>query len=173
VYEGAWYQPRKLARTALAAAQRLGATVHENDPVVDIRRVGDRAERVRTATGLTWNPDAVIDCAGAAADRVARLVGARLPIETVPGLVVTTAPSANHRLRSIVMGTRANARPAGGMRHLLHSYAVDARLRLLPGGAQMQSLRRSSAWPSARGRSRSTGSPSWAGSRTSTTSTRW
>jgi glycine/D-amino acid oxidase-like deaminating enzyme len=140
VYDGAWYQPRKLARTALAAAQRLGATLHENDPVVDIRRVGGRAERVRTATGLTWSPDAVIDCAGAAADRVARLAGAQLPVEAVPGLVVTTAPSANRRLRSIVMGARANARPAGGMRQLLHSYEVDARLRLLPSGAQLQTL---------------------------------
>ena len=124
---GAWYEPAVLIRALLGRAQELGADVRCHDRVVALDTAGGRVTGVRTGAGRWFPTDIVVDCAGPQADEVAALAGVRLPLQRVPGLVVTTTP-APVGLRTIIAAPDLNLRPAGGGHVMVHSWRVDGEL---------------------------------------------
>jgi glycine/D-amino acid oxidase-like deaminating enzyme len=127
---GAWYDTLAFARTMSADAARLGARFLTGHTVTGFHCSGDRIRSVITHAGTELAADVVVDCAGPAADAVARLAGLDLPLLRIPGLVATTEPIDGPELRSVIMLPSVNLRPGGGGRLVIHSYPVDAVLGL-------------------------------------------
>ena len=126
-----WYDASTLARWLLRRAQQLGAVVRQHEGVTAIKAEAGHITEVTTATGRRISGDLVVDCAGAAAGSVAALAGANVPVRRVPGLLVTSSPSASG-LRTIVSAADLHARPHHGRRVLLHSWVLDGELALEP-----------------------------------------
>ena len=108
----------------LAAATRHGARVLPGHRVTAILRDGHRVRGVRTERGDDVAADVVVDCAGAAADDLARLAGARCPLRRVPGRLVYTAPVPT-TLGRPVHAPGVHFRPDGGGRIVLAEGAHD------------------------------------------------
>jgi glycine/D-amino acid oxidase-like deaminating enzyme len=120
-----WVDPVRLVGVLLAAARAAGAEVRSSSAVVGMSVVGDRVEHVSTADGGTMRVDAVVNCAGAAAGRVAGLAGLRLPMRNSLGLLAYTAPAAV-AVGRVIHAPRIHLRPDGAGRLLLHHGAADS-----------------------------------------------
>ncbi|WP_353946517.1 FAD-binding oxidoreductase [Streptomyces sp. HUAS MG91] len=126
---GAWFDAPRFARALLGAAARRGAVeTHYGTPVTGLPRAGERVTGVR-AGPRTWHADAVVNCAGPGADRVAALAGLRLPLRRVPGLIATSGPLPGHPLTAILSVPGLDLRPTADGGVLALSWEVDARLR--------------------------------------------
>jgi glycine/D-amino acid oxidase-like deaminating enzyme len=87
-------EPASLIEACLAASQRYGAVVSENEPVIGIPVMAGRAAGVETQHRSITAP-VVVDAAGAWVRRVAGLAGARVPVTTVRHQLLITAPDAD------------------------------------------------------------------------------
>jgi glycine/D-amino acid oxidase-like deaminating enzyme/bacterioferritin-associated ferredoxin len=72
----------------LAAAQRGGAGLRENTVVTDVETNGS-GYRLQTSTGVV-ECTKIVNAAGGWADRVARLLGVRLPVQSAPQQMLVT-----------------------------------------------------------------------------------
>jgi len=143
----AWYDAVVLTQLLLwHAQQHHGVQVVVGETVQHIDVAGGRVHGVTTVQGRRFATDVVVNCAGPDADVVARLAGARLPVEKVPGLVAL-APAGDIALDAIVMAPGLNVRPAGNSVLKLHSYPADAFIQGdAPDYAAARDELRSRAW---------------------------
>ncbi len=86
-------EPASLIRAYLAAAQRHGAVVLENEPVTGIPVTAGRVAGVETERQSIAAP-VVVDAAGGWVRPVAGLAGAQVPVATVRHQLLITAPTA-------------------------------------------------------------------------------
>ncbi len=75
-----YLDPNTLVTTIAADARAAGAVIASNTAVTGFDITGERITSVRLGTGATVSVGAVVNCAGAWADSIARLYGATLPI---------------------------------------------------------------------------------------------
>ncbi len=85
-------EPASLIQAYLAACQRHGAVVTENEPVIGIPVTAGRVTGVETDRRLIAAP-VVVDAAGGWVRRVAGLAGARVPVATVRHQLLITEPT--------------------------------------------------------------------------------
>jgi glycine/D-amino acid oxidase-like deaminating enzyme len=84
-------EPASLIQAMLAACQRHGAEVAENEPVTGITVTAGRVTGVETQRRSIPAP-VVVDAAGGWVRRVAELAGAQVPVATVRHQLLITAP---------------------------------------------------------------------------------
>jgi glycine/D-amino acid oxidase-like deaminating enzyme len=87
-------EPASLIRACLAACQRHGAAVTENEPVTGIPITAGEVAGVETRHRSITAP-VVVDAAGAWVRHVAELAGARVPVAPVRHQLLITAPAAD------------------------------------------------------------------------------
>jgi len=87
-------EPASLIQACLAACQRHGAVVTENEPVIGIPVTAGRVAGVETQHRSIAAP-VVVDAAGAWVRHVAELAGAWVPVTTVRHQLLITAPTAD------------------------------------------------------------------------------
>jgi len=113
-----------LVAALLAAAGRHGARVRAGRRVTAVIGEGDRVRGVITDDGARLEADVVVDCAGPAADEVARLAGVNIPLDRVPGRLIYTSPVAT-TLRRPIHAPGVHMRPDGAGRVVLALGAHD------------------------------------------------
>jgi glycine/D-amino acid oxidase-like deaminating enzyme len=85
-------EPASLIQACVAACQRLGAMVAEDEPVTGITVTGGRVTGVETARRPITAP-VVVDAAGGWVRQVAALAGARVPVAPVRHQLLITEPT--------------------------------------------------------------------------------
>ncbi|MCT2594603.1 FAD-binding oxidoreductase [Streptomyces sp. N2-109] len=128
----AWYDAPQFVRRLLDHAALLGADIRYGLKATGLIRSGDRVVGVETGA-RRWEADWVVNCAGADADRIARLAGTSLPLTEIPGLVGESTPVPEPGLHAILATPGVDLRPAPGSRICSISWPVDA---MLPSGAE-------------------------------------
>ncbi|MEV1026684.1 FAD-binding oxidoreductase [Streptomyces sp. NPDC050264] len=122
-----WFDAPRFVHTLLDAAVRHGAETRLGVAVTGLTRVAGRITGV-VAGDRSFSADAVVNCAGPGADRVAGFAGVRLPMRRVPGLVTESDALAGAPLTAIVAAPDIDLRPTPGGGVLALSWDVDARL---------------------------------------------
>lgn len=120
-----WIEPTRLVGHLLSTAASRGAEVVRHDPVTGLDVGGGLVRTVRLASGRRLDTDAVVDCAGPRAARIAEFAGLDLPMRNTRGVLVYTSPVAVS-LSRIVHAPRVHLRPDGAGRLLLHSPEIDS-----------------------------------------------
>lgn len=123
----AWVDAPRLTQTLARLAVRDGAETRFGFAVESVETRSGRVSGVRLAGGEELGVDAVVNAAGPAADRVAAMVGRKLPLSPRSGLLVRV-PVAGEPLRRLFHSPQVNARPDGPGRLILHHPSVDERL---------------------------------------------
>jgi glycine/D-amino acid oxidase-like deaminating enzyme len=140
-----WIEPTRMIAHLLTAA----AEVVRDDAVTNLEVSGGLVRSVHLASGRRIPADAVVNCAGAHADKIAELVGLRFPMRNKPGALVYTSPVAVSVAR-VIHAPHVHLRPDGGGRLLLHGKDDDdpanvlaAACAVYPGirGATIESVR--------------------------------
>jgi glycine/D-amino acid oxidase-like deaminating enzyme len=108
----------------LAQAARLGVRLLPGRRVTRVLRSGSRVLGVTTDDGATFQAGVIVDCAGPAADEIARLASVELPLGRVPGRLVYTSPIAS-TLRRPIHAPGVHMRPDGAGRVVLADHAHD------------------------------------------------
>jgi glycine/D-amino acid oxidase-like deaminating enzyme len=108
----------------LLQAARRGARLLPGRRVTSVLRSGSRVLGVTTDEGATLHAGVVVDCAGPAADEIARFAGVDLPLRRVPGRLVYTSPVAS-TLRRPIHAPGVHLRPDGAGRVVLADQAHD------------------------------------------------
>jgi glycine/D-amino acid oxidase-like deaminating enzyme len=119
-----WIQPTRLVGHLLSSAVSAGADV-VRDAVTGLDVHAGAVRAVRLASGQRLSCDAVVNCAGPRAARVAGFAGLTLPMRNTRGVLVYTSPVAVSVSR-VVHTPRVDVRPDGGGRLLLHTGETDA-----------------------------------------------
>lgn len=114
----------------LGHARRYGARLFPNYRVTALLQDGHRIRGVVTEDSTKFEADIVVDCAGPAADEIARLTGLEIPLNRVPGRLVYTTPAVT-TLRRPVHAPGVHFRPDGGGRLVLAESAHDVRWNAL------------------------------------------
>lgn len=120
-----WVDPARLMAALLLMARAAGAEVRPHCAAVGMSMKGDRIDGVRTVDGETVRTDAVVNCAGPGAGKVAALAGIGLPMRNTKGLLAYTAPTAV-AVGRVIHAPQILLRPDGGGRLLLHNTTADA-----------------------------------------------
>lgn len=107
--EGA-VEPLAVARTLLASAERLGATVLAGVPVRSIHLAAGRVAGVETGAGRI-EADQVVIAAGAGSAALAASAGLMLPVSAPAALLVVTTPQAK-LLNGLIMTPEMQLRQA-------------------------------------------------------------
>ncbi|MCR2785647.1 MULTISPECIES: FAD-binding oxidoreductase [unclassified Microbacterium] len=123
-----WYDAPLFARTLTQRAAATGARFETGRRVVGIER-GDDGVDVIVEGGDRYRADRVCIAAGAAAAEIAQLAGFTVPVNRVPGLVLTSEPVEPGLMNGILLHPRVNLRPAPGGRLTLQSYSEEAHVR--------------------------------------------
>lgn len=133
-----WYDAPLLART-LANRARVGGVEFKTGARVTGIATTSAGVAVKTDDGSVYDGDRVCIAAGSGAGSLAQLAGTTLPVNQIPGLVLTTEPVPYDVLSGIVLHPRVNLRraPNGGI--VLQSYSEEA--RLLHHGADSECIR--------------------------------
>ncbi len=105
--EGA-IEPDAAARGFLAAAQALGATLHEKTDVLKLLRVGDKIVGIESSAG-TFKADEVVVAAGAQTKKLLSDCGKHIDVDAPAGLLVHSKPVAKC-LNGLVMAPRLHVR---------------------------------------------------------------
>jgi glycine/D-amino acid oxidase-like deaminating enzyme len=116
----AWIEPTRLIAHLLSR----GIDVVADDAVVGLDMSGDVVRAVRLESGRRLDADAVVNCAGPQAAKVAAMAGLALPMRNLPCVLVYTSPVAVP-LSRVVHAPNVHLRPEGDGRVLLHSSEVD------------------------------------------------
>lgn len=85
-----WVDVAKLVQSLLDKARGLGARVVAHTAVREIEIVREQVRSVILATGERIEADAVVNCAGSWGTHVAALAGVTLPLQLLPGRILTT-----------------------------------------------------------------------------------
>jgi glycine/D-amino acid oxidase-like deaminating enzyme len=120
-----WVDPARLMAALLSMARASGAEVRPHSAAVGMSMSGERIDGVRTSDDETVRADAVVNCAGPGARKVAALAGVDLPMRNTMGLLAYTAPTAV-AVGRVIHAPRIHLRPDGGGRLLLHNTTADA-----------------------------------------------
>ncbi len=120
-----WVDPARLIAALLLTARASGAQVRPQSAAVGMSMTGERIDGVRNSDGQTVRTDAVVNCAGPGAGKVAALAGVDLPMRNTTGLLAYTAPTAV-AVGRVIHAPRIHLRPDGGGRLLLHNTTADA-----------------------------------------------
>jgi glycine/D-amino acid oxidase-like deaminating enzyme len=128
-----WVEPTRLIAHLLSTAVAAGAEVVRDDAVTGLEVAAGVVRAVRLASGRRLATDAVVDCAGPGAARIAGLAGLALPMRNTRGVLVHTSPVAV-AVRRVVHAPAVHVRPDGGGRLLLHTPEVDAAARVSDSG---------------------------------------
>ncbi|MGH3935516.1 MAG: NAD(P)/FAD-dependent oxidoreductase [Pseudonocardiaceae bacterium] len=136
-----WVDPARLIAALLSMARASGAQVRPHSAALGMSMRGERIDGVRISDGETVRTDAVVNCAGPAAGKVAALAGVDLPMHNTTGLLAYTAP-ATVAVGRVIHAPRLHLRPNGGGRLLLGTKTADAAVsphddgsRIAPPGA--------------------------------------
>lgn len=123
--EEGWIDPVLYCAWLLRAARaRWGAEVHELARVTDVSTEAGRVKTVRTAQGVSFRADAVVNCTGGWADTT--LGDAQgIPLASTIGVLGFTPPVAL-TLRSQLHADDLDIRPDGAGRIMIHKISVDA-----------------------------------------------
>src|SRR3712207_421228 len=89
-----WVEPVPMIGHLLATAVSRDAEVVHDDAVTGLDVTGDTVRAVRLASGRRIDVDAVVDCAGPQAARIAALAGLALPMRNTRGVLIYTSPVA-------------------------------------------------------------------------------
>ncbi|MCE6998169.1 FAD-binding oxidoreductase [Saccharothrix sp. S26] len=119
-----WVEPTPLIAHLVSRAVAAGAEVVRDDAVTGLDVDAGAVRAVRLASGRRLATDAVVDCAGPRAARIAELAGLTLPMRNTRGALVHTSPVAVSVAR-VVHAPHVHLRPDGGGRVLLHNPEVD------------------------------------------------
>ncbi|GAB2967267.1 NAD(P)/FAD-dependent oxidoreductase [Saccharothrix stipae] len=119
-----WVEPIRLIGHLLVTAVAGGAEVVGDDAVTALEVTAGAVRAVRLASGRRLVVDAVVDCAGPQAARVAGLAGLALPMRNTRGVLVRTSPVAVAVSR-VVHAPHVHLRPDGAGRLLLHTPEID------------------------------------------------
>jgi glycine/D-amino acid oxidase-like deaminating enzyme len=118
--EEAWVEPTRLIAYLLSR----DVDVVADDAVIGLDMSGDVVRAVWLESGRRLDTDAVVNCAGPQAAKVAAMAGLTLPMRNLSGVLVYTSPVAVP-LSRVVHAPNVHLRPDGGGRILLHSSEVD------------------------------------------------
>jgi glycine/D-amino acid oxidase-like deaminating enzyme len=124
-----WVEPIRLIGHLLSTAVSAGAEVVRDDAVTGLEVTAGAVREVRLASGRRLPADAVVDCAGPRAARIAGLAGLSLPMRNTRGVLVCTSPVAVSVAR-VVHAPHVHLRPDGGGRLLLHTPETDDAVRV-------------------------------------------
>ncbi|HKS45503.1 MAG TPA: FAD-dependent oxidoreductase [Amycolatopsis sp.] len=116
-----WIEPAPLIAHLLS---RAGAELVRNDAVTGLEVTDGLVRAVRLASGRRLSADAVVNCAGPRADRIAKLAGLDLPMRNTRGVLIYTSPAAVSVSR-VVHAPHVHLRPDGAGRLLLHTPEID------------------------------------------------
>jgi glycine/D-amino acid oxidase-like deaminating enzyme len=119
----AWVNGPEYVRSLLDKAIKLGASVRTGQEVVAIEPHQDGMQ-VRLSDGQELSADAVVNCAGPAADRIAAMVGRNLPLDPTRGLLMRVEMQPG-TISRIIHGTDVNMRPDGDGHVLIHHDSID------------------------------------------------
>lgn len=119
-----WVEPTRLVGHLLSTAVARGAELVHGDAVTGLESTAGAVGAVRLASGRRLGADAVVNCAGPRADRIAGLAGLVLPMRNTLGVLVYTSPVAVHVSR-VVHAPHVHLRPDGAGRVLLHTHETD------------------------------------------------
>jgi glycine/D-amino acid oxidase-like deaminating enzyme len=126
--EEAWVDAPRLVDRLVKEARHNGATLRLGQSVTGIDLRGGRVAAVVLADGERIGVEAVVNAAGPGADRVAALVGRRLPLAPVAGLVVRLAVAGTPIGRSLET-PRLLLRPDGAGFVVVRQEDLDDELR--------------------------------------------
>jgi glycine/D-amino acid oxidase-like deaminating enzyme len=118
-----WIEPARLVGHLLSGAVSGGAEL-VRDAVTGLEISDGVVRSVRLASGRRLSSDAVVNCAGPGAARVAGFAGLVLPMRNTRGVLVYTSPVAVSVSR-VVHAPHVHLRPDGGGRLLLHTHEAD------------------------------------------------
>lgn len=119
-----WIEPTRLIGYLLAHAFAHGCELVRDDAVTGVEVTGGLVRAVHLASGRRLPADAVVNCAGPRAARIADLAGLALPMRNTPGVVVCTSPAAVW-VSHVVHAPNVHLRPDGAGRLLLHTARLD------------------------------------------------
>ncbi|TDD80357.1 NAD(P)/FAD-dependent oxidoreductase [Actinomadura rubrisoli] len=124
-----WIEPTRLIAHLLSSASSRGAELVRDDAVTGLDVSGGTVRAVRLASGRRLSADAVVNCAGPQAARIAELAGLALPMRNTRGVLLYTSPVAVSVSR-VVHAPRVHLRPDGAGRLLLHTPEIDGAARV-------------------------------------------
>jgi glycine/D-amino acid oxidase-like deaminating enzyme len=119
-----WIEPTRLIGHLLSGAVSGGAELVRDDAVTGLELTAGMVRAVRLASGRQLSADAVVNCAGPQAARIAKLAGLVLPMRNTRGVLIYTSPVAVSVTR-VVHAPRVHLRPDGAGRLLLHTHEID------------------------------------------------
>jgi glycine/D-amino acid oxidase-like deaminating enzyme len=125
--EEAWVDAPRLTNALIQLARQNGTEMHFGITVEAVDTRGGRVIGVRLQGGEHLPVDAVINCAGPGADRVAALLNRTLPLKPSKGLLLRLAVKGNP-LGRIVHSPQINLRPDGPGHVLVHHHSIDEKL---------------------------------------------
>jgi glycine/D-amino acid oxidase-like deaminating enzyme len=118
-----WIEPAALIGHLLSSAVSGGAELVRDDAVTGLEVANGMVRTVRLASGRRLSADAVVNCAGPQAARIAELAGLVLPMRNTRGALIYTSPVAVSASR-VIHAPHVHLRPNGaGL--LLHSPEID------------------------------------------------
>ncbi|MBM7775547.1 glycine/D-amino acid oxidase-like deaminating enzyme [Actinokineospora baliensis] len=132
-HEG-WVEPTRLIGHLLATALSRGARLLRDDAAIDLDV--DTTVKIRLTSGKSLTADAVVNCAGPHAARIAELAGLTLPMRNTLGVLIYTSPVAVSVSR-VVHAPHVHLRPDGGGRLLLHTHEIDSAARVTAGKTEV------------------------------------
>lgn len=115
-----WIEPTRMIARLLTTATE----VVRDDAVTSLDTSAGRVRSVHLASGRRIVVDAVVNCAGPQANKIAELAGLNFPMRNKPGVLVYTSPVAVSVSR-VVHAPHVHVRPDGGGRLLLHGKDDD------------------------------------------------
>ncbi|WP_431910224.1 NAD(P)/FAD-dependent oxidoreductase [Micromonospora carbonacea] len=124
-----WIEPARLIGHLLSTSVVAGAELVRDDAVTGLEVTDGLVRSVHLASGRRIVTDAVVNCAGPGADRIAGLAGLTLPMRNTRGVLVYTSPAAVAVSR-VVHAPGVHLRPDGGGRLLLHTHEIDGAAHL-------------------------------------------
>jgi len=128
-----WVNPARLIAALLSTARASGAQVRPHCAAVGMSMRGERIDGVRTSDGEMVRTDAVVNCAGPGAGKVAALAGVDLPMRNTAGLLAYTGPTAV-AVGRVIHAPQIHLRPDGGGRLVLRNITADAAVSTHDGG---------------------------------------
>lgn len=119
-----WIEPTRLIGHLLSRAVSDGAELVRSDAVTGLEVTAGSVHAVRLASGRQLVADAVANCAGPQAARIAELAGLVLPMRNTRGVLIYTSPVAVSVSR-VIHAPHVHLRPDGAGRLLLHTPEID------------------------------------------------
>jgi len=124
-----WIDPVVYANAMIKAAQSLGATLRCGTKVAGVETANGKVKGVRLADGEIVAADAVVNCAGRWADKVAEDPGLQIPLAPTVGFLVFTPPVATSIKRPLLTPD-VNLRPDGAGRLMMRTSEMDTKVSI-------------------------------------------